>query len=88
MEEKVPPPAQEIIAAIYRQISSLRENGRKPSAIVLPVSYYRAIQQFRGSLGEVPQGLPDYLGKYDLFGIPLYTDGGDTVVIRSGKGKQ
>jgi hypothetical protein len=79
-----PPRAEEIIAELYGRIARIRENGKTVNAIVLPVALYRLIQEYRGRLGETREGLPDYLGKYDLFGIPIYTDGGNEVVIKTG----
>ncbi|TVR70192.1 MAG: hypothetical protein EA427_06510 [Spirochaetaceae bacterium] len=78
------PRPEEIIAAVYGRIRSLREEGRTATAIILPPAMYRILQDYRARLGEVPGGLPDYLGKYELFGVPLYTDTGTDIVIRSG----
>lgn len=75
--------AQELIAGVYGEISRLKERGKEATAIVVPPRSYRALQAYRAQLGEVREGLPDYLGRYDLFGIPLYTDSGDKIVIRS-----
>ncbi len=75
--------AHELIAEIYGTISALREDGREATAIVLPPEHYRILQEYRRRIGSVPEGLPDYLGQYDLFGIPLYTDNGDRVQIRA-----
>lgn len=78
------PRAEEIIAELYGSITRIRETGKPVTAIVLPISLYRVIQDYRGTLGETREGLPDYLGKYDLFGIPIYTDGGENVIIKTG----
>lgn len=78
------PRAEEIIAELYGSISRVRETGKSVTAIVLPMSLYRVIQDYRGKLGETREGQPDYLGKYDLFGIPIYTDGGENVIIKTG----
>lgn len=75
--------AQELVAGIYGRLSSLRDAGKEATAIVLPPDTYRLLQEYRNNLGEVAAGLPDYLGRYDLFGIPLYTDTGTDVVIKS-----
>lgn len=77
------PRAEEIIAEIYGSIHGLRDTGREPRAIVLPPSYYRTLQDYRATLGDVREGLSDYLGRYELFGIPIYTDGGDQIVIKT-----
>ncbi|MFW5694220.1 MAG: hypothetical protein ACOCYB_03565 [Alkalispirochaeta sp.] len=76
--------AEEIIADVYGAISRVRDSGSAVTAIVLPVPVYRTIQEYRATLGETREGLPDYLGKYDLFGIPIYTDGGTDVIIKTG----
>lgn len=81
---KPAPRAEEIIAELYGSISRIRETGKVVTAIVLPVPVYRTLQDYRGTLGEIREGLPDYLGKYDLFGIPIYTDGGEEVIIKTG----
>ncbi len=77
------PRAEEIIAEIYGRVVHVRETGGRVTAIVLPMDLYRTIQEYRSRLGEAPGGFPDYLGKYDLFGVPLYTDGGETIVIKT-----
>jgi hypothetical protein len=79
------PRAEEIIAGVYAQLCAVRERGRHPSAIVMPPALYQVVQRYRSLLGDVPEGLPDYLGKYDLFGVPIYTDGGETIVIRTSR---
>ncbi len=75
----------ELIAQVYGRISTLREEGKEAMAIVLPPHQYRLLQEYRRRIGDVPGGLPDYLGKYDLFGVPLYTDQRENVVIRARK---
>ncbi|MDA3948646.1 MAG: hypothetical protein PF508_05410 [Spirochaeta sp.] len=79
--------AQELIAGIYGRLCSLRDADKEATAIVLPPDSYRLLQEYRNNLGEVPAGLPDYLGRYDLFGIPLYTDTRTDVVIKSRRSK-
>ncbi len=86
VEKVTHPGAEEIIVAVYRELSRLRENRQEATAIVLPVSHYRVLQSYRARLGDPPPGLPDYIGKYELFGVPLYTDGGNRLVIRVKKG--
>ncbi|POR04659.1 hypothetical protein AU468_03015 [Alkalispirochaeta sphaeroplastigenens] len=86
-----PPPGnlprpEEVIAAVYGRISTLREAGKTPSSIVLPPALYRIIQDYRARLGESPREVPDYLGKYEMFGLPLYTDSCTAIVIRTRPG--
>lgn len=82
--EDAAPRAEEIIALVYGRIRGLREEGKEATSIVLPAPFYRLLQDYRARLGEVPGAFPDYLGKYELFGVPLYTDTGTDIVIRSG----
>jgi|GEM_PF-998580 len=77
------PRAEEIIAEIYGTLQKLREGGREARAIVLPVTHYRILQNYRATLGDVREGLPDYLGRYELFGVPIYTDSGDQIIIKT-----
>lgn len=82
-QDEVSSRAEYIIAEVYGTVRKIREDGRRVYAIVLPISHYRIIQDYRARLGEVKEGLPDYLGRYELFGIPIYTDGGDAIVIKT-----
>ncbi len=75
--------AHEVIATVYGRIRELRDDGKEAVAIILPPQQYRVLQEYRRRIGDVPEGLPDYLGKYDLFGIPLYTDQRESIVIRA-----
>lgn len=77
----VPDRAEEIIAAVYARIAALRTDGRTPTAIVLPTAQYRTLQRYRSRLGDVPEGRVDYLGRYQLFGLPILCDGGSRIVI-------
>jgi hypothetical protein len=75
--------AEEIIAGIYARLREVRAAGKRPTAIVMPVTMYRTLQAYRAQLGEVRQGLPDYLGKYELFGVPIYTEGGNRIAVKT-----
>lgn len=79
---------EQVIAEIYGRISAVREAGRVVTGIVLPPDVYRSVQAYRAERGEVSAGLPDYLGKYELFGVPIYTDAGDRIVIKARSGDE
>ncbi len=64
-------------------MQDVRQAGRRVTAVVMPAHLYHIVQDYRNRLGTVPDGLPDYLGRYDLFGIPIYTDIGETITIKS-----
>lgn len=75
--------AEELIAGVYAQIRQARERGREVTGVVLPLAFYHVIQQYRARLGETKGELPDYLSRYELFGVPIYTDNGTTIVIKT-----
>ena len=68
------PRAEEIIVDIFRQIQELREAGRKPGGIFLSRETYRHIQLYRTAVGELEDASLDYLGKHDLFNLPVFID--------------
>lgn len=68
------PRAEELIVEALRQKNELIERGRKPTGVVLSRSNYDRIQRYHATLGEVQGGFEDYIGKYTLFGMPIYVD--------------
>lgn len=67
--------AEELIADVYGRISRAREAGQAtPSRIVMSVTNYRLLQSYRARLGETPDPSLDYLGKYELFGLPIFIE--------------
>ena len=76
--------AMRLIAEIYARISEVRDRDLQPTKVVLPPRAYRLVQAYRARLGEVAGDLPDYLGRYELFGVPIYSDTTDRIVIEAG----
>ncbi len=80
------PKAEELIAEIYGLIAKKREaaslwplssdssSTTAPSRIVMSMEHYRIVQSYRARLGETPDPDLDYLGKYELFGLPVFID--------------
>ncbi|TVR92301.1 MAG: hypothetical protein EA428_04155 [Spirochaetaceae bacterium] len=68
------PRAEELILSIYSQIKARSEAGEPFGHVVMSVSTYRLIQAYRARLGEMPEGQEDYLGRYELFGLPVLID--------------
>jgi hypothetical protein len=66
--------AEEVLLEIYSQKTRIVESGGRPDRVVLSMDRYRLIQEYRARLGDVPPGMTDYLGKYELFGLPVYLD--------------
>lgn len=61
-----------LIAEVYRQILLLKESGKTPQKIFLHASQYQMIKWYRELLGSQQSDFPDYLGEYELFGVPIY----------------
>ncbi len=68
------PRAEELIISIYSQIQARREAGEPSGQVVMSLTTYRRIQAYRARLGELPEGREDYLGRYELFGLPVLVD--------------
>ena len=64
---------REILAEVYRQISSLREQGASPGKITMHQDEFRLLKWYRDFLGETEQPGADYLGEYEIFGLPVYS---------------
>lgn len=68
---------EELIAQIYAQVVALRSSrGGVPTAtpgrIVMSIDHYRLLQDYRARLGDAPSPGLEYLGRYELFGLPIY----------------
>jgi len=61
-----------LIAEVYRQILEIQKSGRLPQKIFLHSNHHQKIKWYREFLGSQDSPFPDYLGEYELFGIPLY----------------
>ena len=40
----------------------------------MPMSYYRALQEYHASLGEAPYETFEYLSRYEVMGLPIFVD--------------
>jgi hypothetical protein len=63
---------REIVAEVYRQITQLRERGIIPEKVFLHKKLHESVIWYRNFLGSSESSVPDYLGDYELFGIPVY----------------
>lgn len=68
------PSGPEVVAFVYSLIDRARLSGQRPTGVVLPKAWHGAVQRYRAELGELPDGQRDYLGRYELFGLPVLTD--------------
>ena len=65
--------AEELILEVYRQRGALAETGRTPRRVILSRAHYDLIQQYKNSLGRLPEGL-DYLERYRIFDLEICID--------------
>lgn len=70
-----------LIAEIYRQILIIKESGGTPQKIFLHSNHHQLLKWYRELLGSQQSAFPDYLGEYELFGVPLYAHGFEDRVI-------
>lgn len=68
------PRAEEIIVEALRQKNEAVSQGRTPTGVVLSRRNYELVQRYHAGLGEVQGAVEDYIGKYSLFGMPIYID--------------
>lgn len=66
--------AEEILLTILAQKRELVAAGRRPSRVVLSIRHYRTVQSFHASLGELPDPAIDYITRYTIFGLPVFTE--------------
>ncbi len=65
-----------LVIEIYRQKTELMHAGESPERVVMSMESYRAIQSYHATLGELPDGAVDYIGKYQIFGLEISIDNG------------
>lgn len=74
--------AEEIIVTVYQQMTEIRQAGGIAEGILLTQDRYRQLQQYRARLGTLPEGMPDYITKDALFGLPIFAGSADDPAIQ------
>ena len=70
------PSAQEILLVLFSQKRDLIAAGGSPTRVVLSMQNYRTVQRFHASLGELPNPEIDYITRYTIFDLPVFTEEG------------
>lgn len=73
--------AQEIIVEVWKKKSEMLQTGKRPSRLVLSQTNYRKLLNYKSMLGELPKPELDYLQKESLFGIPVYIDNEQALLV-------
>ena len=68
--------AEEIISELWRQIRSMRDEGKKPEKVILSPDNYKTVQLWHAALGELPDPSKDYISKYSIFNLPVFIEPG------------
>jgi hypothetical protein len=66
--------AEQIIVEVYRMLRDARAQGEEPGRVIMDRETYDQLQGYRARLGELPDGKPDYLEQYALFGLEIFVE--------------
>jgi len=73
--------AEELIVRIYKKKIDLQEQGITAGRIIMPMEYYKKIRKYHLNLGEIQGHFTDYITEDEIFGIPVYIDGIDGILV-------
>ena len=63
--------AEELIVHVFAEKRRLLDAGKRPTGVVISRSDYSEIQDYHRSLGFLPDGVEDYISRYELFDLPF-----------------
>ncbi len=72
---------EELIIQIYKSKCDLLEKGKKAQRIIMPMRFYKTIKYYHMSLGEIQSSFTDYITDDEIFGIPIFIDQVDSIVV-------
>jgi hypothetical protein len=75
------PRAEELIAEIYRQYTSLRQEGKSPRRVCLPVSYIRRLRIYHALMGEAADSRHEYLEHDAIFGLEFFVHREEKILV-------
>ncbi|MFP4377997.1 MAG: hypothetical protein ACLFP4_13220 [Spirochaetales bacterium] len=65
---------EQVIVEVYRMLREARARGEQPERVIMDRETYDAIQAYRARLGDAPEGQPDYLEQYAIFGLEIFVE--------------
>ena len=74
--------AEELINDIFKQKTQLSKSGHTPEMIVMSKNNYDLLEDYRRRLTPFPDGVPDYITQYTIFGLPIFIDNGCECMVR------
>ncbi len=72
---------EELIIQIYKNKIDLKEKGIHATRIIMSMSMFRTIKKYHAGLGEVSGNFSDYINEDEIFGIPVFIDQTDIVIV-------
>lgn len=63
-----------LVATIYGKIHEIRQAGAWPGAVVMSLADFKLIAWYRALLGASENATAEYLGDYQIFGLPVYCE--------------
>ncbi len=73
--------AEELIVTIYKKKSDLQDMGKRASRIIMTMESFKKIQKYHLGLGEVQGELGDYITDDEIFGIPVFIDHVEGIIV-------
>lgn len=73
--------AEEIILDVYKKKNERREQGKPCSQVIMPMDFYKQIQDYHRRLGPLEGDLPDYITPDSLFGLEILIDNRKETVV-------
>lgn len=73
--------AEELIVTIYKKKLDLQEKGKIASRIIMSMEFFKKIKIYHLGLGEVQGELGDYITDDEIFGIPVFIDHVEEIIV-------
>lgn len=73
--------AEELIVGIYKKKLDLQEKGVVASKIIMSMESFKKIKLYHIGLGEVQGEFGDYITDDEIFGIPVFIDHVEGVIV-------
>lgn len=76
------PRAEELIAEIYRQYSTMKQEGKQPVRVCLPITYIRRLRIWHALMGTAATASHEYLTHDSIFGLDFFVHQENEIAVR------
>lgn len=73
--------AEELIVTIYKKKMDLHDEGKIASRIIMSMETFKKIKLYHLGLGEVQGEFGDYITDDEIFGIPVFIDHVEEIIV-------